>query len=82
MTVLGTLGFHAEKFLPAIRALPDVRKVIVYDAPGETSPACWPSGRRRQGFLLLALCRLGGANVTVPGIDARDEAFIALNIIS
>lgn len=36
VTVLGTLGFHAEKFLPAIRSLPDVRKVIVYDAPGET----------------------------------------------
>jgi len=35
--VLGTLGFHAEKFLPAIRSLPDVRKVIVYDAPGETT---------------------------------------------
>jgi len=37
VTVLGTLGFHEEKFLPAILATPDVRRVILNFAPGETA---------------------------------------------
>jgi len=36
VTVLGTLGFHEGKFLPPLLAIPDVRKVILYYAPGET----------------------------------------------
>jgi len=37
VTVLGTLGFHEEKFLPAILATPNVRRVILCYAPGETA---------------------------------------------
>jgi len=36
VTVLGTLGFHEEKFLPAILATPNVSRVILCYAPGET----------------------------------------------
>ena len=50
--LLSTLGFTKDKLLPAVAAEADVRKVIIYHAPGET-----PAKERKAKNALTAVLR-------------------------
>jgi len=68
VTVFGTLGFDASKFLPVVLKLADVRKVIVYHAPGET-----PTREKKvQRALETVISSLTASKVAVKLVKLKD----------
>lgn len=73
MKILGTLGFHEGKFLPAVLALPDVREVHLYSAPGETEA----SNRASQAAVRRVQKALAAARIPVHVTRLPDPYAIA-----
>ncbi len=61
VTLLSTLGFTPDKLLPAVVAQGDVRRLIIYYAPGETAA----KEKKAQSALTYVLERLEGTRLQI-----------------